>query len=195
MDRVGRIIDWQLGVATVEVGLHQECVSGSCSDCHASAAGKIAIQVPWQRPYVIGQRVLVRENRGAFRSLQWLAFLLAFGAVLAAAQALFPQVKTAAMAAAGAGLGAGESAGGEAASPAALRATILAGLALGFLSGYGVKSWARRQPQHKVEALDSAAKFLAASGSALRTRGTPLSGRKQAAGFVGLDEIERVDER
>jgi hypothetical protein len=178
MDRVGRIIDWQQGVATVEVGLHQECVSGSCSDCHASAAGKISIQVPWQRPDVLGQRVLVREKRGAFRSLEWLAFLLAFSVVLAAAQALFPQVRPAA----GAGIG------------AALRATILAGLALGFLSGYGVKSWARRQPQYKVEALDSALKFLDASGSPWRTRGTPLSGRKKTAGFVSLDEIQRGEE-
>jgi hypothetical protein len=163
MERIGKILQLSGGVATIEVGLRQECVSGSCSDCHASAEGKWVFTVPWRRPALVGERVLVRARGDFFRLVRWLAFLGAFCLALAASEAAFGEV--------------GVSASG------AQRGAVLASLAAGAVAWWGARAWSRRQPRFRVQSLESSAP---AAFAARRDRAVKRP-------FVAVDEVRRID--
>ena len=135
MDRVGKIIEFNKDVATVEVGLDQECVSGSCSDCHAAGDGKWIFTVPWKHACTLGQRVRVRERRGLFRLLAWIGFLVGFCVVLALGQSI--------------------SAAARSEGSVEQRLMVVLGLLIGVAAWSCVRAWAKRQPQFRVEPLDA----------------------------------------
>lgn len=135
MDRIGRITELGSHGTTVEVGLNEECVSGSCSDCHAAAAGTWVFTVPRARFHFLGQRVLVRERRGLFRILEWLTFLVCFCAVLAIGQALVEAARVGAT--------------------FEQRVMVLVGVAVGVAGAFATRAWARTQPKFRIKPLDS----------------------------------------
>ncbi len=163
MDRIGRILDWQAGIATVEVGRNQECASGSCADCHASEADRTRFQVPWGKRPVLGIRVLVRSQTEVFRLIRWLGGLAVFCLTLAVAVWLVP-------------------AAGEVG--AAQRGSILAGLVLAGAAWKLLRSWARSRPQFRVIPLGR--RF-----AALET--APPADRRESPRFVSETEVTRWD--
>jgi hypothetical protein len=134
MDRIGRILDWRDGIATVEVGRNQECARGSCADCHASDADRWVFQVPWKEPWRKGQKVLVKPRGSLYRFLQWGGFLLAFSLSLALLTWLIP---------------------GAAREGPEQRISILVGIVFGAAMWKMIQLRARGLPRYRVVALES----------------------------------------
>lgn len=133
MDRIGKILQWRNGVATVEVGKNQECAAGSCADCHAMASDRWVLQVRRRDPCSIGQKVLVKPRRNIHKLIQWAGFLCAFSLVLAFATWLVP--------------------GAEQDGPEQ-RIAILVGIAFGGAVWKMVRLWARGWPQFRIVLLE-----------------------------------------
>lgn len=148
MDRVGKIIEFDNQVATVEVGLEQECVSGSCSDCHAAGDGKWIFTVPWRHACTPGQRVRVRERRGVFRLVAWVGFLVGFCVVLLLGQSISDSARSD--------------------GSVEQRLMVVLGLLVGIAAWCGARAWSKRQPQFRVEPL------VAGAGSSRRTPRKPF---------------------
>ncbi len=166
MDRIGRVVSWDGSTATIEVGLQDECVSGSCSDCHAAAAeGMWVLEVPWRRPATVGERVLVKERRPFFRLLCWTMFLVGFCVVIGLGQALLESTR-----ADGSG---------------AQRGLVVSALAVGVGAWLGTRQWSRRRSQFRVQALEQ---NPLDGGFTPRRRG---GARRQP--FVSIDSVRRMD--
>ncbi len=169
MDRIGRILEWQAGVATVEVGRNQECASGSCADCHASAADRTRLQVPWKEQPVLGLRVLVKPRGEVFRLVRWLGALAVFCLTLFLAVWIVPVAAEAG---------------------AAQRVSILAGLFFAAVAWRFLRAWARKRPQFRVIPLERPFTSRRAAAQAAAQPESPESSQ-----FVSEAEVTRWDRR
>ncbi len=142
MERIGRILRWADGVATVEVGKAQQCLSGSCADCHAGEGEKWTLEVPWSRPFHLGQRVMVKPRKGLSRAFRWGCCLAVFCLVLEAGDAFFPG-----------GRGGAEE-----------RWAVVLGIALGLAVWEVLRRAARGRPKYRVVPLEAADLELQSEG-------------------------------